>query len=181
MLWGPPGTGKTLMAESMAGETGKPFVFVDPGAFNNMFFGVGVLKVKGLFRKLRKLALRYGGVVVFFDEADALGNRGIMTNRGPGAYSKFSPECRGISYLSPNSAYSITRSTLISDFSTDVPEKGKSEDRFVMGSGGAGGGAGMGTLQALLTELSGLKKPRDRKSTRLNSSHVSESRMPSSA
>ena len=59
------------MAEAMAGETGKPFIFVDPGAFNNMFFGVGVLKVKSLFRKLRKLALRYGGVVVFFDEADA--------------------------------------------------------------------------------------------------------------
>ena len=39
LLWGPPGTGKTLMAESMAGETGKPFVFVDPGAFNNMFKG----------------------------------------------------------------------------------------------------------------------------------------------
>ena len=70
LLWGPPGTGKTLMAEAAAGETGKPFVFVDPGAFNNMFMGVGVLKVKGLFRKLRKLALRYGGVVVFFDEAD---------------------------------------------------------------------------------------------------------------
>ena len=77
LLWGPPGTGKTLMAESMAGETGKPFVFVDPGAFTNMFMGIGVLKVKSLFRKLRKLALRYGGVVVFFDEADALGNRGI--------------------------------------------------------------------------------------------------------
>lgn len=58
LLWGPPGTGKTLMAESMAGETGKPFVFVDPGAFNAMFFGIGVLKVKSLFRKLRKLALR---------------------------------------------------------------------------------------------------------------------------
>ena len=41
LLWGPPGTGKTLMAESMAGESGKPFVFVDPGAFNAMFFGVG--------------------------------------------------------------------------------------------------------------------------------------------
>ena len=60
LLWGPPGTGKTLMAEAMAGETGRPFVFVDPGAFNNMFFGVGVLKVKSLFRKLRKLSLRYG-------------------------------------------------------------------------------------------------------------------------
>ncbi|MSX62979.1 MAG: AAA family ATPase, partial [Actinobacteria bacterium] len=82
LLWGPPGTGKTLMAESMAGETGKPFVFVDPGAFTNMFFGVGVLKVKSLFRKLRKLALRYGGVVVFFDEADSLGNRGSISSGG---------------------------------------------------------------------------------------------------
>jgi cell division protease FtsH len=82
LLWGPPGTGKTLMAEAVAGETGKPFVFVDPGAFINMFFGVGVLKVKSLFRKLRKLAVRYGGVIVFFDEADSLGNRGLLRPGG---------------------------------------------------------------------------------------------------
>ena len=56
LLWGPPGTGKTLMAEAVAGETGRPYVFVDPGAFINMFMGVGILKVKSLFRKLRKLA-----------------------------------------------------------------------------------------------------------------------------
>ena len=77
LLYGPPGTGKTLLAEAAAGETGKPFVFVDPGAFINMFMGVGIIKVRSLFRKLRKLALRYGGVVVFFDEADSLGNRGV--------------------------------------------------------------------------------------------------------
>ena len=159
LLWGPPGTGKTLMAESMAGETGKPFVFVDPGAFNNMFFGVGILKVKSLFRKLRKLALRYGGVVVFFDEADALGNRGIMTNRGPGSYSRLTPDCHGLSYLSPFAAHTVTRSLLSSE-STLKEERPRFIDRFVMGAGGAGGGAGMGTLQALLTELSGLKKPR---------------------
>ena len=46
LLYGPPGTGKTLMAEAVAGETGRPFVFVEPGAFTNMFMGVGVLKVK---------------------------------------------------------------------------------------------------------------------------------------
>ena len=84
LLWGPPGTGKTLMAEAVAGETGRPYVFVDPGAFNNMFMGVGILKVKSLFRKLRKLALRYGGVIVFFDEADALGSRGALAQQGPG-------------------------------------------------------------------------------------------------
>ena len=66
------------MAEAVAGETGKPYVFVEPGAFTNMFFGVGVLKVRSLFKKLRKLALRYGGVIVFFDEADSLGSRGQL-------------------------------------------------------------------------------------------------------
>jgi ATP-dependent Zn protease len=158
LLWGPPGTGKTLMAESMAGETGRPFVFVDPGAFNNMFFGIGILKVKMLFRKLRKLALRYGGVVVFFDEADALGNRGIMTNRGPGAYSQ---SCHGSNYFSEETLGAIWRNQLTK---REVPSSELSGpenliNRFVMGAG-AGGGAGMGTLQALLTELSGLKKPR---------------------
>ncbi len=137
LLWGPPGTGKTLMAEAMAGETGKPFIFVDPGAFNNMFFGIGVLKVKSLFRKLRKLALRYGGVVVFFDEADALGNRGIVTT----GQRMQADQCHGGNYLSEAAINVLTR------------------EKFVMG-GAAGGGGGMGTLQALLTELSGLKKPR---------------------
>ncbi|MCX6419499.1 MAG: AAA family ATPase, partial [Actinobacteria bacterium] len=148
LLWGPPGTGKTLMAESMAGETGKPFVFVDPGAFTNMFMGVGVLKVKGLFRKLRKLALRYGGVVVFFDEADALGNRGIVSGGGQNRADQkikseiFGNTCHGGNYLSESTAALLVRNA------------------FVMGGAGGQGGGGMGTLQALLTELSGLKKPR---------------------
>ena len=76
LLWGPPGTGKTLMAEAVAGETGKPYMFVDPSAFIQTFMGVAPMKVKWMYRKVRKLALRHGGVVVFFDEADALGNRG---------------------------------------------------------------------------------------------------------
>ena len=167
LLWGPPGTGKTLMAEAMAGETGKPFVFVDPGAFNNMFFGIGILKVKNLFRKLRKLALRYGGVVVFFDEADALGNRGIMTGRHPGSYASAfmkAVDCRGTSYLAPEAQFHLVKNSLTRDNSENGNSSTREEkpsfvNRFVMGAG-AGGGAGMGTLQALLTELSGLKKPR---------------------
>ena len=147
LLWGPPGTGKTLMAESMAGETGKPFVFVDPGAFTNMFMGSGVLKVNGLFRKLRKLALRYGGVVVFFDEADALGNRGISRPAMHSSDAKatvFGTPCNGGNYLS-DPGKSLVANVSISN-------------KFMMG--GAAGGSGSGTLQALLTELSGLKKPR---------------------
>jgi cell division protease FtsH len=159
LLWGPPGTGKTLIAEAVAGETGRPFVFVDPGAFINMFMGVGILKVKGLFRKLRKLAVRYGGVIVFFDEADSLGNRGAGTappgwapravSHGRDALSS----CNGLAYLSPDSAYMVFRSAM-----EGGERRGPIKNNVIMG--GFGGSGGMGTLQALLTELSGLKKPR---------------------
>ncbi len=166
LLWGPPGTGKTLMAEAVAGETGKPYVFVDPGAFINMFFGVGVLKVKGLFRKLRKLALRYGGVIVFFDEADSLGNRGMATQGAPGGGSGAAPfaagGCHGFSYLSSDIQSMLTRDAMRSELSAAMDTPGTRRDRQIIGAGlnGGGGGGGMGTLQALLTELSGLKKPR---------------------
>jgi cell division protease FtsH len=161
LLWGPPGTGKTLMAEAVAGETGKPFVFVDPGAFIQMFMGVGILKVKSLFRKLRKLAVRYGGVIVFFDEADSLGNRGMQQQGGPfGGYAtpapwSDNPSCSGLKYLNADTVSLLMRTTLSP--SNEVDQPGRSINRFIMGMGGGGG---MGTLQALLTEMSGLKKPR---------------------
>src|SRR4051812_36321217 len=162
LLWGPPGTGKTLMAEAVAGETGRPYVFVDPGAFNNMFMGVGILKVKSLFRKLRKLALRYGGVIVFFDEADALGSRGALAQVGPGGGRTGhrppfqSAGCHGMTYLSDDTRWLLAREAM-----QDTPEPAATRNRFVMGGmNGMGGGGGQGTLQALLTELSGLKKPR---------------------
>ena len=163
LLWGPPGTGKTLMAEAVAGETGKPYVFVDPGAFINMFFGVGVLKVKGLFRKLRKLSLRYGGVIVFFDEADSLGNRGIATGGVPGGASAtpFTAGCHGMSYLSPDTRWMLAANAMGSSLNDPESTPGTRRYRQIMGMGmNGGGGGGMGTLQALLTELSGLKKPR---------------------
>jgi ATP-dependent Zn protease len=111
-----------------------------------MFMGVGIMKVKSLFRKLRKLALRYGGVIVFFDEADSLGNRGQLAGGFGGAmstnpFTERLPDCNGLRYLTPESQVAVLR------------------DGVVMGGMGMGGG-GMGTLQALLSELSGLKKPR---------------------
>jgi cell division protease FtsH len=155
LLWGPPGTGKTLMAQAVAGETAKPFVFVEPGAFINMFMGVGILKVKSLYRKLRKLATRYGGVIVFIDEADSLGNRG---NVGPQGGWAMNPAvtpwtneltCNGMGYVSD-----AGRNTV---FEVSPPFGGGQTERIIMG--GMGGG-GMGTLQALLSEMDGLKKPR---------------------
>src|SRR5712691_5897082 len=163
LLWGPPGTGKTLMAEAVAGETGRPYVFVDPGAFINMFMGVGILKVKSLFRKLRKLALRYGGVIVFFDEADSLGNRGMMTQGAPGGQQRSGAAfahagCHGFSYLSEDTQWRLARHAMESAI-VDEPDTRRSR-QMIGGMMNGGGGGGMGTLQALLTELSGLKKPR---------------------
>ncbi len=190
LLYGPPGTGKTLLAEAAAGETGKPFVFVEPGAFMNMFFGVGILKVKGLFRKLRKLALRYGGVVAFFDEADALGNRGASVG-GDGGFgsarlARFLADAAepgaAYPYLSPGAQQALRDAATGCDPVTGRPLAGPPGAGHPgaghPGAGGLpatgdgrggpgreaimmmGGGGGMGTLQALLAELSGLKKPR---------------------
>jgi len=164
LLWGPPGTGKTLMAEAVAGETGRPYVFVDPGAFINMFMGVGILKVKALFRKLRRLALRYGGVIVFFDEADSLGNRGMMTQGAPGGQQRSGPAafthagCNGFSYLSKDTQWRLATHAMESA-AAEEPDTRRSK-QMIGGMMNGGGGGGMGTLQALLTELSGLKKPR---------------------
>jgi cell division protease FtsH len=163
LLWGPPGTGKTLMAEAVAGETGRPYVFVDPGAFINMFMGVGILKVKSLFRKLRRLALRYGGVIVFFDEADSLGRRGALAQGGPNfPGGRATPAawqaggCHGFSYLSDDVQWRLARRALSSS-AGEEPDTTRNKQMMGMGMGGGGG---MGTLEALLTEMSGLKKPR---------------------
>ncbi len=159
------------MAEAVAGETGKPFVFVDPGAFINMFMGVGVLKVKSVFRKLRKLALRYGGVIVFFDEADSLGNRGMIS--GPGIFGPggvrgmeqqgpwMSSDCHGGSYLSEGSVSALLSSYQAAQANkSSIPDGRRgARDRGMM-MGGMMGGGGAGTLQAMLGEMSGLKKPR---------------------
>jgi cell division protease FtsH len=162
LLWGPPGTGKTLMAEAVAGETGKPYVFVDPSAFINMFMGVGILKVRSLFRKLRRLALRYGGVVVFFDEADWFGNRSALTQGAPGGgRGSASPAfaaagCHGFSYLSADTQWRLAHDAMASG----LPEPDTRRSKQIVGGMMNGGNGGMGTLQALLTELSGMKKPR---------------------
>ena len=128
---------------------------VDAGAFINMFMGVGILKVRSLYRKLRKLSMRYGGAIVFIDEADSLGSRGAAGRDRVRAgvavddaarHATASPTCRR-----PDAT---RRSTLRfgGGLGTASPE------RVFMG--GMAGGGGMGTLQALLAEMSGLTKPK---------------------
>ncbi len=167
LLWGPPGTGKTLMAEAVAGETGKPYTFVDPSAFIQTFIGVAPMKVKWLYRKLRKQALRNGGCVVFFDEADALGNRGQLGSPGQNALNPAANSwegmhaCNGMHYVSTASAR-----TIWSDLARHQPAEEAPRKRGFIIAGGGGGGFS-GALQALLTEMSGLNKPRGFFSRRL--------------
>src|SRR6185503_14992951 len=154
LLWGPPGTGKTMMAQAMAGETDKPFVAVDPSAFIQMFMGIGPLKVKSLYRKLRRLALRYGGVIVFCDEADSLGSRGAAIQSGvEAAISPWAPvaSCNGLSFVSEAGR------RVVFDATMRAPA-GPHKETIMMG--GMMGGGGSGVLQALLSEMSGLDKPR---------------------
>nr|MDP9495827.1 AAA family ATPase [Actinomycetota bacterium] len=149
--------------QAIAGETGRPYVFVDPGAFINMFMGIGVLKVKSLYRKLRKLSLRHGGVIVFFDEADSLGSRGAQGapqgQFGQTLRNDLGFTCNGFDYLG-----SQTQVALVEYWNqpelvpAEEPPKPGWIDRIMMG--GMAGGGGMGTLQALLTEMNGLTKPR---------------------
>ena len=167
LLWGPPGTGKTLMAEAVAGETGKPYLFVDPSAFVQTFIGVAPMKIKWLYRKLRKQALRNGGVVVFFDEADVLGNRG-STSQGGQFDSRREHEspamlhsCNAVHYVD-DQALSVVwhglQPSSVSAAGIDGEDQKPQKRGIIMGGMGMGGG--MGALQALLTEMSGLRKPR---------------------
>jgi ATP-dependent Zn protease len=169
LLWGPPGTGKTLMAEAVAGETGKPYVFVDPSSFQQTFLGVAPMKVKHLYRKLRKQALKHGGVIVFFDEADVLGNRGGVTGGDPTISSlRELCTCNGPAYVSrPAMATLYHEQRAIDAAAAPAPEPRRGRRGIIMA--GMGGGGGMGALQALLSEMSGLRKPKGFFSRRIRS------------
>jgi cell division protease FtsH len=71
VLEGHFGSGKTLLARAVAGEAGVPFISIAGGDFSDMFLGVGVRRVKKLF----KLARRQAPCVIFIDEIDGLGKR----------------------------------------------------------------------------------------------------------
>jgi cell division protease FtsH len=77
---GPPGTGKTLLGKAIAGSAKVPFVYASGTSFNNMFMGIGNLRIMRLFKRARKLSRKYGGAVIFLDELDAVGgSRGSVS------------------------------------------------------------------------------------------------------
>lgn len=71
LLAGPPGTGKTQLAKALATECGVNFMEVTGSDFSSPFMGMGIMKVKSLFRQARKKA----PVIIFVDEIDGIGKR----------------------------------------------------------------------------------------------------------
>lgn len=71
LLVGPPGTGKTLLAKAIAGEAGVPFIYASGSEFDEMFVGVGSMRIRQMFQAAKEQAPS----IIFIDELDAVGSK----------------------------------------------------------------------------------------------------------
>lgn len=71
LLVGPPGTGKTLLAKAVAGEADVPFIYASGSQFDEVFVGVGSMRIRQMFESAKEQA----PAIIFIDEIDALGSK----------------------------------------------------------------------------------------------------------
>jgi len=79
LLEGQPGTGKTLMARALAGEAKVPFLSTNGSSFDQIFVGIGVMRIKNLFNRAKELA----PCIIFIDEIDAIGSTRSSVSMSP--------------------------------------------------------------------------------------------------
>ena len=70
-LSGPPGTGKTLMARALAGEAGCNFFYKSGSEFDEIFVGMGAMRIRKQFSAARQ----HGPSIIFLDEIDSVAGR----------------------------------------------------------------------------------------------------------
>lgn len=158
LLWGPPGTGKTLMAKAAANRSTKPLILIPPGGFASTFIGINFLKVWQLFRYVRKLSLRYGGVIVFFDEIDSLGNRGggVVDQ----AHENYPPSEMGCAEARLPLGHTWNGEGVSPQSETASPLVARLNRMIYRIIVTGGGGQDMGTLTAFLAAMDGMDQPR---------------------
>lgn len=71
LLTGQPGTGKTQLAKALATECGMNFIDATGSDFSSMWLGMGIMKVRNLFRQARRKA----PCILFVDEIEGVGRR----------------------------------------------------------------------------------------------------------
>jgi ATP-dependent metalloprotease FtsH len=71
LFTGPPGTGKTLLAKAFAGEADITFISTCGSRFEEIYVGVGSMRMRSLFEYARNNS----PAIIFIDEIDALGRK----------------------------------------------------------------------------------------------------------
>ena len=75
MLEGDPGVGKSYLAQAIASEAGVPFGYCSSPSLQSPFLAGGMLSIRNLYKKARRLANQYGACILFLDEIDAIGQK----------------------------------------------------------------------------------------------------------